>query len=240
MTYKPQNPLIVQSDMTVLLETMGELYEPARDFLAQFAELKKSPEYLHTYEITPLSLWNAAAAGLDCETIFKGFDEYSKYEIPSNVRNSIRETIGKFGRLRLVKKDDAGTMALVSTDAKSIRDKPDRLARNAAVPGSKLFLRPRCIIKPGVRGRIKQALIKMAFPVEDAAGFVTGDPLPFQLRERTLGGVPFACGSTSATPSTCSRKRRHDGRQRRARASVRRRQDGHRDGMHGSASSSTR
>ena len=64
MSFNPQNPLVVQSDKTVLLETQNDLYEDARDALARFAELEKSPEYLHTYRFTPLSLWNAAAAGL--------------------------------------------------------------------------------------------------------------------------------------------------------------------------------
>ena len=63
MPYNPQNPLIVQSDRTVLLEVDSPLYEAARDALASFAELEKSPEHIHTYRITPLSLWNAAAVG---------------------------------------------------------------------------------------------------------------------------------------------------------------------------------
>ena len=48
MSFNPQNPLVVQSDKTVLLETQNGLYEDARDALARFAELEKSPEYLHT------------------------------------------------------------------------------------------------------------------------------------------------------------------------------------------------
>ncbi|TFG06369.1 helicase, partial [Candidatus Thorarchaeota archaeon] len=60
----PRNPLIVQSDKSVLLEVDNERYEDARDSLARFAELVKSPEYVHTYRITPLSLWNAAAVGM--------------------------------------------------------------------------------------------------------------------------------------------------------------------------------
>ena len=63
------NPLIVQSDKTVLLEVENPLYEECRDQLARFAELVKSPEHVHTYRITPLSLWNAAAAGLTAEQI---------------------------------------------------------------------------------------------------------------------------------------------------------------------------
>ena len=36
----------------------------ARDALLAFAELVKSPEYVHTWRMTSLSLWNAAAAGI--------------------------------------------------------------------------------------------------------------------------------------------------------------------------------
>ena len=60
----PLNPLIVQSDMSVLLEVMNPLFEEARDSLSGFAELQKSPEYMYTYKITPLSLWNASSGGI--------------------------------------------------------------------------------------------------------------------------------------------------------------------------------
>ena len=64
MQMNPHNPLIVQGDGSVLLETQHKTFDEMRDFLAQFAELEASPELLHTYRITPLSLWNAASAGL--------------------------------------------------------------------------------------------------------------------------------------------------------------------------------
>ncbi|MFM7113132.1 MAG: helicase-associated domain-containing protein, partial [Planctomycetota bacterium] len=64
MQHDPLNPLIVQGDRTILLEVDNPRYEPARDAIAPFAELVKSPEHIHTYRLTPLSLWNAAAAGL--------------------------------------------------------------------------------------------------------------------------------------------------------------------------------
>ena len=63
--YQPENPLIVQGDHTVLVEVDSPRYVEARDHLARFAELIKSPEHIHTYRITPLSIWNAAAAGVD-------------------------------------------------------------------------------------------------------------------------------------------------------------------------------
>jgi hypothetical protein len=48
----PQNPLIVQGDHTVLLEVDHPHYPTARDALARFAELVKSPEHIHTYRLT--------------------------------------------------------------------------------------------------------------------------------------------------------------------------------------------
>ena len=53
MNHEP--PLIVQTDRTVLLETQHPDYEAARDRLSRFAELEKSPEYVHFYRITPIS-----------------------------------------------------------------------------------------------------------------------------------------------------------------------------------------
>ena len=54
--YEPENPLIVQGDKTVLLEVHSPKYDEARDSLSRFAELVKSPEHVHTYRITPLSV----------------------------------------------------------------------------------------------------------------------------------------------------------------------------------------
>jgi len=41
------------------------------------------------------------------------------------------------------------------------------------------------------RGEVKQALVKLGWPVDDRAGFESGEPLHVELRERTLGGAPF-------------------------------------------------
>ncbi|HEU4754976.1 MAG TPA: DNA repair helicase XPB, partial [Armatimonadota bacterium] len=41
------------------------------------------------------------------------------------------------------------------------------------------------------RGRVKQALLKIGWPVEDLAGYTEGERLTLALRERTLSGRPF-------------------------------------------------
>jgi DNA excision repair protein ERCC-3 len=51
-TYDPTNPLIVQGDRSVLVEVENPRYTEARDALAPFAELEKSPEHIHTYRLS--------------------------------------------------------------------------------------------------------------------------------------------------------------------------------------------
>ena len=69
MNYDPANPLIVQGDRSILVEVDNARYAAARDALSPFAELEKSPEHVHTYRLSDLSLWNAAAAGMTADQI---------------------------------------------------------------------------------------------------------------------------------------------------------------------------
>src|SRR5207248_10394265 len=105
MTYNASNPLILQSDKTVLLEVDNPLYEEARDALARFAELEKSPEHVHTYRITPLSLWNAAGAATTVDDILGSLDELSKYALAQHVAADIRDHLDRYWRLRLRRHD---------------------------------------------------------------------------------------------------------------------------------------
>ena len=79
------NPLIVQSDLTVLVDVGASRYADARDALARFADLIKSPEHIHTYRITPLSIWNACATGVPVDDIVAALTEFSRFTVPTHV-----------------------------------------------------------------------------------------------------------------------------------------------------------
>jgi DNA excision repair protein ERCC-3 len=184
----PTNPVIVQSDHTLLLEVDHPLHAEARDALAQFAELEKSPEHMHTYRLSPLSLWNAAAAGLDAATVIAMLSQYSKYDLPPNIVTDIRDYMSRFGRVKLLK-DPASNLILRSHDAPLLVE----LSRNRQIqPYIIRQLDPyTLLVDPAHRGHIKQSLVKIGFPAEDLAGYTDGAPLPLALRTRTLSGRQF-------------------------------------------------
>ncbi|MFL7811453.1 MAG: helicase-associated domain-containing protein, partial [Anaerolineae bacterium] len=189
MAFNPKNPLIIQSDKTVLLEVDNDRYEDARDALARFAELEKSPEHIHTYRITPLSLWNAAAAGMKADDINGVLHEYTKYDVPGNVLVDIADYVGRYGRLKLVRGDVAGDLLLVSDDPLLITE----VIHHKALKSFILEQRDANTLRVDAaqRGHIKLALTRFGFPAEDLAGYVEGAELPFQLRDYTLEGERF-------------------------------------------------
>ncbi|MGM0443997.1 MAG: DNA repair helicase XPB [Fibrobacterota bacterium] len=185
--FNPGNPLIVQSDSTILLEVQNPLFEEARDALSGFAHLDKSPEYIHTYSLTPLSLWNAASLGLSADRICETITSLSKYPVPENVPAEIREQISRYGKLELVKSGDE--LHLRTKDTRlleqllkhpSVSKYALAMERNGAVP-----------VKKQMRGVIKQVFMELGYPINDLAGYVSGEEYPIPLRETTLSGEPF-------------------------------------------------
>ncbi len=186
MSYNPQNPLIVQSDRSILLEVHHPEYAAIRDRLARFAELVKSPEHIHTYRITPLSLWNAAATGMSAQEMLETLRTYSKFPMPSSLEIELEDQVARFGRVKLVKGEDG--LRLESTDAALLDEiwhskqiRPFLAAREAT------HLR----VPPGQRGLLKQALLKFGYPVEDLAGYSDGAALALDVRDLTTDGRPF-------------------------------------------------
>ena len=178
------NPVIVQSDRSVLLEVQNPLYEEARDSLAIFAELEKSPEYMHTYRITPLSLWNAASSGVTVVDVLTGLEQYSKFPLPTAVRTEIQQLMGRYGLVKLIR--DGEKLCLAAEDPvillEIIRHKEVKLLlafgereKNHDFPSLSV---KRVEINPEARGQIKQLLMKLFYPVEDLAGYSEGTPLP--------------------------------------------------------------
>jgi DNA excision repair protein ERCC-3 len=182
-------PLIVQSDKTVLLDVHDEGYEAGRDGLAPFAELVKSPEHLHTYRITPLSLWNAAAVGFTADYVIETLRGLSRYPVPGSIEYDIRETIDRFGTVRLRPEEEDGLLSLEVDDPEVRRELVNqkdlaKLFRGEWERGFRIALED--------RGTVKQRMMEHGYPVKDEAPLVKGDPLAIPLKDILPNGTRFA------------------------------------------------
>lgn len=185
MTYVPENPLIVQGDLSVLLEVQSPRYEEARDRLLAFAELVKSPEYVHTWRITPLSLWNAAAAGHEADEVIGALSQLAKYPIPDSVPQTIRDRMARYGRLRLLR--DGEWLVLEADDPLDLEEIRQLAPARAIVSDEGGQIR----VHPRRRGELKQVLVHLGHPVEDLAGYEDGDALAMALTTTLPDGLPW-------------------------------------------------
>lgn len=190
MNINPSNPVIVQGDGTVLLETRHHDFDKTRDFLSRFAELEASPELLHTYRITPLSLWNAASSGMNRDHIVETLLGISKFDIPEDVIRTIEDTIGRYGLVRLEPHSDPANWIRVAFSSLYV-EKLVRLTENGRSMLERDGRRD-WKLATGMRGLFKQRMLLDNWPIEDIAGFMPGDEVKFSLRKTTLEGKEFS------------------------------------------------
>lgn len=171
-------PLIVQSDKTLLLEVDHPAADDCRRAIAPFAELERAPEHVHTYRLTPLGLWNARAAGHDAEQVVDVLLAHSRYPVPHALLVDVAETMARYGRLQLVNHPTHG-LVLHALD-RAVLEEVLRSKRTAGMLGARLD-EDDVVVHASERGRLKQALLKLGWPVEDLAGYVDGEAHPIAL-----------------------------------------------------------
>ena len=172
-------PLIVQSDRTLLLEVDHPRAVQCRQAIAPFAELERSPEHIHTYRLTPLGLWNARAAGHDAEQVIDALLRYSRYEVPHALLVDVAETMDRYGRLQLAN-DPAHGLVLQALDI-AVLEEVLRSKKIASMLGARVD-DTTVLVHPSERGHLKQALLKLGWPAEDVAGYVDGERHPIALQ----------------------------------------------------------
>ena len=197
-------PLIVQSDKTLLLDVHSPVADECRNALIPFAELEKSPEHLHTYRLTPLSLWNAASCGFSTQDAIKVLQTYSRYDVPQVVTAWIEQVGLRFGKLILIPEVIPATS---DENSEKGENQPETLilqAENqniyAEINANKLLskyltpaLEPKNSFRLSLmdRGTIKQELLKLGWPVKDEVPLRDGEPLEINLRKETSHGKPL-------------------------------------------------
>ncbi|UPK42173.1 DNA repair helicase XPB [Paenibacillus pabuli] len=176
---------IVQRDFTVLLEVGNPGFDQARSQLGMYAELVKTPAAFHTYRITALSLWNAAALGWSADQVIASLESVSRWNVPSALIQDIQRIIDQYGKLKLQPETDHGKMRLVSEDERLL----DELSSMKTISAFRMErVDPHELMLGGEqRGLLKRELTRLGYPVLDYAGYRNGTRLPFEWRAETPG-----------------------------------------------------
>lgn len=191
------NPLMIQSDRTILLDVHAPLAEECKMALIPFSELERSPEHLHTYRISALSLWNAASSGFTVEDVVSVLEKYTRYEIPQVVIAWIKETAGRFGKLVMVPYENhplgdetKDEYLLLKTDSEAIFKQINAhkvMGKYLVANSDNTFT-----LLLTDRGTVKQELLKLGWPVKDEVPLRDGEPYDINLRKKTLSGKEFS------------------------------------------------
>jgi DNA excision repair protein ERCC-3 len=144
----------------------------------------KSPEHLHTYRLSSLSLWNASSGAISGEEICSFLEGHSATGLPKDVRAWVHDTLSRTGKVVLARDGDQFVLRL----AEDVREEvlgADSVAALVTTVGSRI------VLKEGCRGLIKKALVRIGYPVEDIAGYEAGDALSFHILGKDAEGRPF-------------------------------------------------
>jgi DNA excision repair protein ERCC-3 len=197
--------LIVQSDRTLLLDVHCESAEAARQAIMPFAELEKSPEHIHTYRITPLSLWNAASAGLTPQDVVNSLKDFSRYDIPSGITEGFSLLMSRYGKIRMgeepekeltQRRGDAEDAPPLPTPHSPLPTLPERLALYIEDKAIRLEIgEVKALAKLLTstdygfslalvdRGTVKRELIRVGWPVQDEAPLLKGEDLEIKMKD---------------------------------------------------------
>jgi len=185
--FSPDNPLIVQPDMSILAETANEKYVQARSRIIAFSELTKTPDHIHTFQITPLSIWNANSSGVSAGDITATLSEFAKMPLTADLEEKIKEISERFDEIRLTLQ--LGQYYLTFRHLK-LAQKLTKIPQIAELIVKRIGPRS-YLVDEHYRGEIKHRLIKLGYPVVDNAGYKQGEHLDVNLRTETKSGIPF-------------------------------------------------
>jgi len=178
--FNPQGACIVQRDFTVLLEVGHPEFETARAELSMYAELVKTPATFHTYRITPLSLWNAAALGWNSKWVIKSLENVSRWNVPAALAQDVCRIMEQYGKLKLHAEPDHAKMRLTSEDEQLLDDLSD-IKSISAFRMERTSLHE-LVLSGEKRGLLKRELTRLGYPVLDYAGYRKGSELSFGWR----------------------------------------------------------
>lgn len=191
------SPLVVlQRDHLLLARTDDPRWLAARDALRPFAELMRLGSGFATYRLTPLSLWNAAAIGLDAAAVLATLRDLTAAPIMPSSAAFVHETFARANAIQLRETGDG--MALMSADPELLGMLCERSGLSLAPVVRESDGHGMVVVAPDQRGRLKLAFAALGYPVRDELRIADGAHVLFNLRPDAPGLRPYQRQSVAA------------------------------------------
>ena len=174
-----ERPLTIQGDRTMLLDVHSPDAERCREDIIAFADLVKSPEHVHTYALSPLSMWNAISSGITADEIVERLKKWSRYEVDERIIYFIKDQGKRYGDFVLEEYDEDYLILSVRRPIFAIQLKSEKSLKGILIDqGDNTFL-----VQRMNRGKLKALMIKLGFPIDDRIPLKKGKPLKVQLKD---------------------------------------------------------
>ena len=170
---------MVQSDKTMLLDVHSPSFQDCRNDIIAFSDLVKSPEHIHTYTLSPLTLWNAVSSGLDSNEIIRRLKKWSRYEIDERVLFFIEDTAIRYGEFILTEEDQDTLRLSVKRERFFLTLLSEVTLKKYLKKGDGNYF----LLSKLDRGTVKAKMVKMGFPVDDRIPLKKGGELSFDLKD---------------------------------------------------------
>ncbi len=157
MRQSERQTLAIQRDGRILLDTSVPESQTVEDRLRTFAELRSAAGQVHTYRVTDVSLWAAAASNVCEQEIIETLHLNASSRIPRDLEVRISRFFERYGHVRLT--GSPGDLCLTCDDPLLMREIGrvlGRQSRNGVIP-----------IEEEERGQVKAVLAQAGYPVQD-------------------------------------------------------------------------
>lgn len=168
-------PLLIQADRSIIVQMLDPLAKEAKAKIAPFCSLEKSLEFLHTYSLSNISIWNAISIGYTKDKIIDILKDYSFAQVPDSLIHFIKEMSEKYNAITF--KDYSEDEFELVINSKNYQ------LEILAIKELGLYLRDSKYINKKYRGFYKQLLIHYNFPVHDEIGLMRGSSLKFNFKK---------------------------------------------------------
>lgn len=182
MFYNPKNPLVVQGNGMIIVETNHEQFRIIQPILNQIASLQKVTQSTYTYQLSSYSIWSAQKQGIQSNDMINFLQEYCKFELAQSVTKYVKE---QYERALAITMDKLGDRYTVQFKTKKIASALliDKVINRLLV---KTESETKFEFQIGHRGEIKTTFLKYGYFTNDRIGYCQGEKLSYQLESVQL------------------------------------------------------